>query len=97
MNIIWWLIFINLPLCHNQCAKNMPTIFNINGLRYFFYSGDHQPIHVHVMAGTAEAKFELEPCIKMVYNHGLTPAQIRMALRVIADNKDIIMRAWQQS
>lgn len=34
----------------------MPTIFEIFGLRFFFYSDDHTPIHVHVVKGDDDAK-----------------------------------------
>lgn len=29
----------------------MPTIFDLFGMRYFFYAGDHEPIHVHLENG----------------------------------------------
>ena len=27
----------------------MPTVFTIFGLRFMFYSDDHEPVHVHVV------------------------------------------------
>ena len=33
----------------------MPTIFTIEGFRFFFYSNDHAPVHVHVQHGGGEA------------------------------------------
>ena len=38
----------------------MPTIFTENGYRFFFYSNDHDPIHVHVRKGDGEAVFQVE-------------------------------------
>ena len=29
----------------------MPTVFIIEGFRFFFYSNDHAPLHVHVQHG----------------------------------------------
>lgn len=37
----------------------MPEIFRIFGLRFFFYSDEHLPIHVHDKNGAGEAKFEI--------------------------------------
>lgn len=37
----------------------MPEIFRIFGFRFFFYSDEHLPIHVHVKNGDGEAKFEI--------------------------------------
>lgn len=35
----------------------MPTLFIVFGFRFMFYSNDHEPIHVHVIKGNAEARF----------------------------------------
>ena len=29
----------------------MPTIFSFFGLRFVFFSNDHEPVHVHVIKG----------------------------------------------
>jgi hypothetical protein len=38
----------------------MPTIFEQDGFRFFFYSYEYRPIHVHVRHGGGEAVFEVE-------------------------------------
>ena len=38
----------------------MPTIFEQEGYRFFFYSNDPEPIHVHVRRGAGEAVFVIE-------------------------------------
>jgi hypothetical protein len=38
----------------------MPTILEKDGYRFFFYSNDHRPIHVHVRYGSGEAVFNVE-------------------------------------
>ena len=35
----------------------MPQIFTKDGFRFFFYSNDHEPLHVHVQKGSGEAVF----------------------------------------
>ncbi len=37
----------------------MPTVLEAFGLRFFFYSDEHTPIHVHVVKGDESAKIEL--------------------------------------
>ncbi len=37
----------------------MPNVFTKNGFRFFFYSNDHEPAHVHVLKGKGEAVFEV--------------------------------------
>jgi hypothetical protein len=35
----------------------VPGIFEKDGYIFFFYSNDHEPIHVHVRKGNGEAVF----------------------------------------
>lgn len=37
----------------------MPKIFEYFGLIFYFYSNEHEPIHVHVQHGDKESIFEL--------------------------------------
>ena len=49
----------------------MPTILLAFGLRFYFYSEEHMPIHVHVENADGRAKFSLEPTV------GVTGGQAR--------------------
>jgi hypothetical protein len=48
----------------------MPTLFIIFGLRFYFYSNEHLPIHVHFRNADGEAKFGVE-MVRLVSNKGL--------------------------
>lgn len=37
----------------------MPKIFEYFGLIFFFYSNEHEPIHVHVLYGETQSVFDL--------------------------------------
>lgn len=37
----------------------MPKIFEYFGFVFFFYSNEHEPIHVHVLRGECQSIFEL--------------------------------------
>lgn len=39
----------------------MPEILRIFGLRFFFFSREHEPIHVHVESADGKAKFNIFP------------------------------------
>lgn len=67
----------------------MPTIFELFGLRFFFFSENHAPIHVHVVKGDDDAKISLEPIIDVVYNHGLKPKDLKRALQLPKCTKKI--------
>lgn len=74
----------------------MPTVFELFGLRFFFYSDDHPPIHIHVERGDDEAKFDIEPEVKLVYNHGLKEQDLKRALKLINMYKAEIIETWNQ-
>lgn len=54
----------------DSSQRAMPTLFELFGLRFFFFSDDHAPIHVHVVKGDDDAKIALRPEIRLVYNTG---------------------------
>ena len=71
----------------------MPTIFIFFGFRFLFYSNDHEPIHVHVIKDSCEAKYGVNP-IELIYNHGFKKSEIALIESIIEDNKDIIIERW---
>jgi len=51
---------------------SMPEIFEYFGLIFYFYSNEHDPIHVHVKKGDKETIFDL-----LIYNNVLTDIKAR--------------------
>jgi len=49
----------------------MPTLFIVFGFRFLFYSNDHEPIHVHVIKGNAEARFQVLPEVVLLDSKGM--------------------------
>jgi len=74
----------------------MPTIFEIFGLRFFFFSEDHKPIHVHVTKGDDDAKIAIEPKVELIYNHGLKAQDVKRALKLARMYKDDIIKVWNK-
>ena len=73
----------------------MPTIFTIFNMRFAFYSDDHDPVHVHIMRGGCEAKFNVQP-VEMVYNHGFKRHDISLIKSLVEENADVIIERWQE-
>lgn len=73
----------------------MPTLFIIFGLRFYFYSNEHLPIHIHVKNGDGEAKFEVVD-IKLIFNSGLKNKDLRLAEAIIEENREIIIAKWTE-
>lgn len=51
----------------------MPTILFLFGLRFFFYSDEHLPMHVHVKNSDGKAKIIIENA-QVVENNSIKPA-----------------------
>jgi hypothetical protein len=46
----------------------MPVVFQHRGFRFFFYSNEgtpREPVHIHVEQDSREAKFWLEPELRL--------------------------------
>ncbi|WP_394801060.1 DUF4160 domain-containing protein [Niabella ginsengisoli] len=60
----------------------MPTIFIFFGLRFMFFSNDHEPIHIHVIKGKGKlkefAKFQVVPKIQLLENNGLKISDLKL-------------------
>ncbi|MGH8801372.1 MAG: DUF4160 domain-containing protein [Casimicrobiaceae bacterium] len=51
-------------------------------------------MHVHVHSARGEAKVWLEPQIELAQSHGLPQSEINEVLRLIRENEDAILSAW---
>lgn len=75
----------------------MPTLLILFGLRFFFYSNDHEPFHVHVESPDGEAKFEIfngEVVLKS--NDGMKPKDLKLAESIIEENKENFEKNWNK-
>jgi len=75
----------------------MPTLFSIFGLRFYVFTEEHKPIHIHIRKGKAKAKFVLEPNIRLLENKGFKDQEISLAKSLVEENKDIIIAHWKKA
>ncbi len=73
----------------------MPTLFIFLGFRFFFWSNEHDPIHVHIAKGDSEAKYNVVT-LELVANHGFKKNELKMIESIIEENKDIIIDRWNE-
>ena len=75
----------------------MPEIFRMFGMRFFFYSREHEPIHVPVKNADGKAKFEILPeGIVLVENKGIKIKDIKAAEMVLEENKELAIEKWNE-
>ncbi len=77
--------------------KTMPEIFRIFGMRFYFYSREHEPMHVHVKNADGTAKFDiLENEIVLVKNEGIKVKDIKAAEMVLEENRELAIAKWNE-
>jgi hypothetical protein len=73
----------------------MPELFRMFGIRFFFYSLEHLPIHVHIRNADGNAKFEINP-VRLIENNGMKNKDLKLAESIIEENEDLIIRQWNK-
>ncbi len=74
----------------------MPTVFTRDGYRFFFYSNDHRPIHVHVQRGAGEAVFNVEDAVELRESAGFKDRELRHAENLAREHRDLIIQKWNE-
>lgn len=74
----------------------MHTLFFIFGYRFYFWSNEHEPMHVHVNKGDSEAKFNFFD-VEMIDNNGIKKNELRLIESLIEENKEVIIARWKLS
>ena len=73
-----------------------PTVFNIDGFRFFFFSREETRMHIHIHCADGEAKYWLEPKIELAKNYRIPNRKLTKIEHLIEDHYDEITGAWQK-
>lgn len=75
----------------------MPEIFRLFGFSFFFYSREHEPVHIHVQGNGGMAKYEWNGK-EFQYREsiGINNGDLKRIKEAIDENADIIIRRWNQ-
>lgn len=74
----------------------MPKVFEKDGYRFFFYSNEHRPIHVHVRYGAGEAVFNVDPGIELRESIGLKIRELSKAEELARKPQALIIQKWHE-
>jgi hypothetical protein len=74
----------------------MPTILRLNGFRFFFYTNEHSPVHIHVEKENKTAKYNLEPIVELIYSRKFKASEISEMRKLVIENKDIFIEKWYE-
>jgi len=76
----------------------MVTVHRAAGFSVVIFTNDHAPAHVHVF-GDGEAKINLTGpggAPELVWAVGMTRADIRRAMAIIAEQRDHLLLRWNE-
>jgi hypothetical protein len=76
----------------------MPTIFQFEGYRFFFFSNEgnpREPIHVHVRKDGNRAKFWTSQA-SLANNQGFSGKEVNRLAQIVETRRDEIKRAWHE-
>ncbi len=74
----------------------MPTVLRVGRYRFYFFSNEGQePPHIHVKAGSDQAKFWLYP-IELASNYGFRAHELNEIRRIIEQHQLELGEAWDE-
>jgi len=73
----------------------MPTIFRYDGYRFYFYSNEHLPEHIHIENGDGYARVELDT-LEVTDSYNLKSKEIKLIIKLVKKHKKEIEGAWNE-
>lgn len=73
----------------------MPELFRFFGIRFFFFSNEHLPVHLHIENADGDAKYEINP-VRLVSNNGMKNKDLKLAESIIEENEELIEKRWKE-
>ena len=77
----------------------MPEVFSLFGYRFFFWSKEHEPIHIHVEGADGYAIFDLDNITRKFIErecHNIKGGDKRKIVNVIEERKQEIIDKWNK-
>jgi len=74
----------------------MPKVFEKDGYRFFFYSNEHRPIHVHVRYGGGECVFDIEDTVDLRESQNMKLRELSKAHMLARQHRDLIVEKWHE-
>ena len=72
----------------------MPTVMNVSGFRFFFYSLEGaEPLHIHIERDQGAAKFWLEP-VQLAGSRGFRSHELNRIRALVLEHRVAFKEAW---
>ncbi len=63
----------------------MPTLFKYNGYRFYFYSNEHLPKHIHIENGNGYARIELDT-LDITDNYNFKSKELKLIVKLVKEH-----------
>jgi len=73
----------------------MPTILKIEGFRFFFFSNEHTPKHIHIQKQEKYAKINIEN-LKIINNYRFNSKELNKIKEITKNNQNKFLKAWDE-
>ena len=73
----------------------MPTVLKIDGYRFFFFSDEHTPEHIHIEKGDSYIRIEIES-LKVTNSYNINSKETKKLVKLVTENKDKLREAWNE-
>ena len=73
----------------------MPTVFKYHGYRFYFYSNEHLPEHIHIENGDGYARVLLET-LEITDSYNLKSKELKLIVKLVKEHKTKIEGTWDE-
>ena len=73
----------------------MPTILRLDGYRFFFFSDEHMPEHIHVEKADSYARIELLS-LKVTDSYNITSKELKKIVELVRENRIKLEEGWNE-
>jgi hypothetical protein len=73
----------------------MPTILRENGYRFFFFSNEHLPKHIHVEKSEKYLKVEIET-LAILDSFKMTTKEQKEVVVIVEKHQKLLLEAWNE-
>ena len=73
----------------------MPTVLRIDGYRFFFFSDEHLPRHIHIEKAECYLRIDLEKMV-VTDHYQISSKEIKRVLALTQKHREKLLGAWDE-
>jgi len=73
----------------------MPTVLRIDGYRFFFFSDEHMPQHIHIEKADSYVRVVLDT-LEVTDSYKISKKEIGKLVKLVEENQEELKGAWNE-